>query len=220
MEHCFCADGGEFIKKRGAIIMLCENCYQNEATFHYTEVINGVMTEHHLCSSCASKMGLSGFGDSLGGNFPFVKLLTGLFAASNRAGEEADNPMLHVKCPKCGMNYQEFIRVGKFGCAECYDVFGPLIEDNMKKLQGSIEHKGKRHLDKSEGADNENKNETASKSISGKAAEKKSKSKTDILDEIAVLNAKLKEAIELEEYEDAARYRDEIKALKEGGRDA
>lgn len=198
--------------------MLCENCYKNEATVHYTEVINGVMTEHHLCSSCASKLGLSGFGDTISADFPFVKLLTGLFAASNRTGEEADNPMMHVKCPKCGMNYQEFIRVGKFGCAECYDVFGPLIEDNMKKLHGSVEHKGKKYKNNSESESAENKNGTGT--ISENASENKPKSKTDILDEIAVLNAKLKEAIELEEYEEAAKYRDEIKALKEGGRDA
>ena len=42
----------------------------------------------------------------------------------------------------------------------------------------------------------------------------------DLLDEIAVLNAKLKEAVELENFEDAAHYRDEIKKLKEGGGNA
>lgn len=174
--------------------MLCENCNENEATFHYTEVVNGVMSQHHLCGECAAKMGLTGFSEH-SSDFPFAKLLTGLLAASNRGSQEQDNPMMHVKCPKCGMSYSEFIRVGKFGCADCYDVFGPLIEDNIKKLHGSVEHKGKK-----------------SKEIKNP--------KHDILDEIAVLNAKLKEAVELENFEEAAYYRDEIKKLKEGGGNA
>ena len=33
--------------------MLCEKCNKNQATFHYAEVINGVRSEHHLCSECA-----------------------------------------------------------------------------------------------------------------------------------------------------------------------
>ena len=31
--------------------MLCEKCQKNVATFHYTEVVNGVKNEHHLCLS-------------------------------------------------------------------------------------------------------------------------------------------------------------------------
>lgn len=49
-------------------------------------------------------------------------------------------------------------------------IFGPLIEDNIKKLHGSVEHKGKKS------------NKTAQHG-------------NDLLDEIAVLNAKLKEAV-------------------------
>ena len=40
--------------------------------------------------------------------------------------------MEHIRCPQCNMSFAEFARVGKFGCAGCYDVFGPLIEDNIK----------------------------------------------------------------------------------------
>ena len=52
--------------------MLCENCNENEATFHYTEVVNGIMTQHHLCSECAAKMGLTGFAESPSADFPFA----------------------------------------------------------------------------------------------------------------------------------------------------
>lgn len=181
--------------------MLCENCNENEATIHYTEILNGVKNEHHLCAECAAKIGVSGYIHASSSDFPFVKLLTGLLASSGLMNEEVDNPMLHVKCPQCGMNFQEFTKVGKFGCAECYNVFGPLIEDNMKKLHGSVEHKGKKY-------------HAADRTQMPEQPKTAEQSAASILDEIAVLNAKLKEAIELENFEDAAKYRDEIKALK------
>ena len=191
--------------------MLCENCKENEATIHYIEIINGVKTEHHLCSACADKLDLSDYVSVLDIDIPFVKLLTGLLSSNGANEEESDNPMVHVKCPKCGMNFIEFTKVGKFGCEECYDVFGPLIEDNMKKLHGSIEHKGKVYQS--------NIKSKASKKISTKSEnEKKETSETKvetIMDQIAELNRQLKEAIRTEDYEKAATIRDQVKALKE-----
>ncbi len=196
--------------------MLCEKCHENEATIHYTEIINGVKTEHHLCRDCAAKLDLTGYANVINSDFPFVKLLTGLLASNTGAHEQVDNQSMHIRCPQCGMEFGEFINVGKFGCAECYNVFGPLIEDNMKKIQGSIQHKGKVY----QRYKKENKKyEQEKDSVQDlRPAEER---KNDILDEIAVLNAKLKEAVLLENFEGAAKYRDEIKALKgtKGGKD-
>ena len=36
--------------------MLCERCKIREANIQYTEVINGVKTEHHFCAQCAKEM--------------------------------------------------------------------------------------------------------------------------------------------------------------------
>ena len=80
--------------------MLCENCHQNEASIHYTEIINGVKKEHHICMDCARRL--------------------------NFAGMSASRP---VRSLTNGMTFDEFTMVGKFGCAECYGVFGPLIEE-------------------------------------------------------------------------------------------
>lgn len=173
--------------------MICERCNHNEASIHFTEVINGARTEHHLCSECAKKMELG-----YGGEFSFAKLLTGLFASARQASGDATSPMAHVVCPECGMNFEEFTQVGKFGCAECYGVFGPLIDDNMKKIHGSNTHMGKVY-----------KNDDINEGLINKAEVPK----ISIADEEKLLRAKLKEAIELEEYEDAAKIRDQIKAL-------
>ena len=37
--------------------MKCENCGKNEVTFVYQSNINGHVTEKHLCSECAEKLG-------------------------------------------------------------------------------------------------------------------------------------------------------------------
>ena len=58
--------------------MLCENCHQNEASIHYTEIINGVKKEHHICMDCARRLNFAGMSDSSDAEFPFVRLLTGL----------------------------------------------------------------------------------------------------------------------------------------------
>ena len=107
----------------------------------------------------------------------------------------SDQTMEHIRCPQCNMSFAEFARVGKFGCAGCYDVFGPLIEDNIKKIHGDIIHRGKKYK-KTVG-------------IQQDSEEKK------LEDEIIKLTMKQREAVELENYELAAKCRDEIKALKE-----
>ena len=192
--------------------MLCDNCNKNEASIHYTEVVNGVRSEHHLCSDCAARMGITSIGDIGNSDIPFVKFLTGLLASSGLGSEDYDNPMSHVRCPKCDMSYQEFIQMGKFGCSECYDVFGPLLDDNLKKLHGSAEHKGKIYA-KAVSDDIEDLTDANNTSDKADDANGENISK---LNKINQLNRRLKEAIELERYEDAAKYRDEIKALKEG----
>ena len=41
--------------------MLCEHCKKREATVKYVEVINGVKTEHNLCTQCAAHADLGQF---------------------------------------------------------------------------------------------------------------------------------------------------------------
>lgn len=173
--------------------MLCENCNQNEATIHYTEIMNGVMKEHHVCSECAKELDLGYYSDGLNSELPFAKLLTGLLASKMLLQQENDNPMTHIICPKCGMNYNEFTKAGKFGCAECYNVFGPLIEEHIKKLHGNTVHTGKSY----------------------KSPDDRIEPTEDFHTDLEILDAKLKEAITFENYEEAAKIRDEMKEIKE-----
>ncbi len=186
--------------------MLCEKCKKNVATFHYTEVVNGVKNEHHLCSECAANTDASFYSSVFDGDMPFSKLLSGILGSQGFFTDEEDNdPSVHVQCPNCKMTYGDFIKNSSFGCAECYDVFGPLIADKIKKIQGNDRHVGKRPMIYGDFA-------------STNAEEQgKTELKVDLRHEIDMLSKKLKEAIADENFEEAARLRDLIKELN--GRD-
>ena len=68
--------------------MLCEKCKVREANIKYTEIINGVKTEHNLCSHCAKEMDFGQYTALLDGEFPLGKLLSGLLGL-----EEDEEPM-------------------------------------------------------------------------------------------------------------------------------
>ena len=79
--------------------MICERCKIREANIKYTEVINGVKTEHNLCSQCAREMDFGQYSSIFEGDFPFGKLLSGLLglgrtlpAGSRRCGRSPVPP--------------------------------------------------------------------------------------------------------------------------------
>ena len=127
--------------------MLCEICHENEARITYTEIINGVKKEQHLCEKCAAKQ--SPF-SNIAGNFkigpdvPFGNILSGLlqsFAKGLGAMQEKESI-----CGRCGMTASEFAKTGRLGCPNCYSAFAPILDKNLKTLQGAIENKGKRPM--------------------------------------------------------------------------
>lgn len=191
--------------------MLCEKCKIREANIQYTEVINGVKTEHHFCAQCAKEMDFGHYSAIFDGEFPLVKLLSGLLGGEEPVQKEGR--FQQIVCPTCGTTYEEFVENSCFGCADCYSVFDVLIHDNIKQLQGSDCHKGKRPLMQAR-TDEEN--------LTGKAVTEAvvqdTMEKDGDQDEIRALERRLKEALKTEDYEAAAVCRDKIRALREGTR--
>ncbi|HIS57523.1 MAG: UvrB/UvrC motif-containing protein [Lachnospiraceae bacterium] len=179
--------------------MLCERCKMREASVVLTEVVNGVRTEHNLCSQCATETDLGQFFDT---DFPFAKILSGILGITPEAQDPQTQKMNQLACPTCKMTYGEFIKNSQFGCPDCYDTFGLLLNNNIKKLQGSDTHIGKHPLYQKNGHTHAENVETAKEIETNE-------------EKLAILKSRLKEAIEEEEYEAAAQYRDEIKQLKE-----
>ena len=197
--------------------MLCERCKIREANIKYTEIINGIKTEHNLCSHCAREMDFGQYAAILDGEFPLGKLLSGLLGLED--DEEETDVRGKVVCPTCGTSFDDFVENSRFGCPDCYGVFDLFINDKMKQLQGSESHKGKHpkfrstfekeHPDVSQVKEEQEE----SGAPEGGGVPKPARSAA-VNKQIRELEAQLKEAVQKEEYELAARCRDQIRELK------
>ncbi len=225
--------------------MLCDICKQKKARIFYTEVINGEKHEQHLCEDCASVYQGFASKDTKIPGLSFGNMLSGILANYAKGLEEIRSSQ--KQCGRCGMTEQEFLAKGRFGCAECYETFGDVLEDNLKVIQGADVHMGKVPVgqvsarDKESGTGEKKKPVSAKKKSTGETAAAKRKRVTEDKAESTSAEAaneapkrgrrkkvsaeeareikktelkeKLKKAIEVEEYETAAKLRDEIKAL-------
>lgn len=184
--------------------MLCENCGKREANVRYSENINGVKKEMNLCEECSKRLGVT---DQM--NFRMPSLDFSNFFGSfleDFASMPDFMPLLDqvkdVKCESCGYTFNDIVNSGRYGCANCYDVFEDRMDPILKKLQGANRHTGR--LGKI--SDNNVKFDKASD---------KSDEKTKVNDEKGKLEQELKKAIKEERYEDAAKLRDEIKKMSQ-----
>ncbi len=92
------------------------------------------------------------------------------------------------ECPECGYTQKDFKKTGRLGCEHCYNTFGPLLSPALAGMHKGDSHKGK---------------------VPERAVERKT-----FEDRLIALEKDLKQAIQQEHYEEAARYRDEILELK------
>ena len=168
--------------------MLCQNCGKNEATTHLKQIINGDMAESHLCQECAAHLGYSDMFSGFGLN------LSGLFSSLLGDMMPSISASSAPRCPKCGMAFRDIAKEGKVGCAECYRTFYDKLLPSIQRIHGKIKHSGKT----SQGAPAETKIETKE-------------------EKIEKLRALMNDAVAKQEFETAAKIRDEIKALEEGG---
>ena len=117
------------------MVVLCQHCKKNPATFNYYETINGEKFESHLCKSCYAS--LYGELHSKVNN----DVWAGLFGT----------PDAQIKvCPVCGTTYEDYERTGLLGCASCYDVFKDELLIDIKRIQGEVSHVGKVGTNKDE----------------------------------------------------------------------
>lgn len=181
--------------------MLCEKCKIREANIKYTEVINGVKTEHNLCSQCAGESEFGQYSAIFDGEFPLGKLLSGLLGM--KASSPRQERFQEVVCPTCKTTYEEFAEKSCFGCSDCYHVFDLLIGSQIKKLQESASHTGKTPRFQMDGK-------------TGSMVSEDGELELTDAEQIRCLEQRLKHALNAEEYEEAAVCRDQIKVLREG----
>lgn len=123
--------------------MKCQRCNKNEATTHLTGIINGYKEEIHLCSECAAQS--DEYNDIKSDmNVGLSDFLLGLIGGNKKkpAQVQEAEKMMDV-CPTCNMTYSQFLKSGKLGCGDCYSVFGQRLLRPIKQIHGTFEHTGK-----------------------------------------------------------------------------
>lgn len=176
---------------RGVKKLICQECKKRPATLHFTKIINGEKTEVHLCEHCAHDKGeMIMFPGSA--SFSIQNLLAGLLNLEMPITDTKHNAFSNneiLQCDRCHMTYQQFAKVGRFGCSNCYRAFGEQLNPLLKRLHsGNTVHAGK-----------------IPKRIGGAIHLHK---------QISHLKERLHEYIIKEEFEKAAEVRDEIRRIE------
>lgn len=161
--------------------MLCQNCKRNDARVHVKRIVSGESAEIHLCTACATALGLS---DSAASFSPVRDIFGNIFSSS----ENKTSGRL-MRCETCGFSFEDISETGRPGCPDCYRVFLRKLRPALGKLHGRAVYKGKI---------------PSAVSVSAKKEEK-----------IEMLKKQLTEAVEAQQFEQAAVLRDEIKRLSE-----
>lgn len=111
----------------------------------------------------------------------------GSILAMMNAQKKSDAPKL--TCSSCGLTYETFQQTGRLGCAHCYHDFADELKPLLERIHGRVQHAGRRpstfHLSPED--------------------EKQQR--------MQQLRHQMDEAVEQENFEDAAKYRDQLRAL-------
>lgn len=118
--------------------------------------------------------------------FGLADLLAGL---SDFGKQVKDYEKVKLSCSSCKMSYDDFKKFGRLGCSECYTEFESHLASLLKRIHGST-----RHL--------------------GKSPERVPAVQKKQIDMLADLRNQLQRAVQREDFEDAARLRDEIRGLE------
>lgn len=151
------------------------------------------MTKLDLCEACAKEKG-----SDVEQHFGIADLLAALSDVEGPASSTAGSGQTaaaasKTKCAKCGMTYEDFKKIGRLGCGECYTTFKSSLAPLLKRIHGSNQHLGK-----------------APSPVSIKEA----KASVKINEELEAAKLELQKAVKKEEFEEAAALRDKIKFLE------
>ncbi len=164
----------------------CDKC-DRPATHHSVEIIKGKKIEKHLCDAHAAEEGLA----IKAVHAPIGELLTNFVKMHGGAvGGGGSGKSAGLECPECGLTFQQFRDSSLLGCPDCYKAFegplGPLLE---RAHEGATHHVGK--VPRRAGA--------------GEARQV----------QLMRMRKRLDQAVEVEDYELAARLRDDIRRMEE-----
>ena len=78
-----------------------------------------------------------------------ILLIGGILMTPHRQEEEKKRVPTHVRvvvdvhCPVCGASFDDIVRNGRAGCAECYHTFSDRLKPMIERIHGEAIHRGK-----------------------------------------------------------------------------
>ncbi|MFA5239677.1 MAG: UvrB/UvrC motif-containing protein [Phycisphaerae bacterium] len=164
--------------------MQCQICQKKEATIHLTEITDGQRSEMHLCEHCAQEEGIA-----VKSQLSINELLSGLLATQPADDDLLGDPEQELSCPHCGITLTQFTKEATLGCPYDYEVFEKSLQPLIEKAHnGKTVHRGK--------------------------VPSKTPKDTKKQIELTSLRQQLDSAVQSEDYELAAKLRDEINQQK------
>lgn len=118
-------------------------------------------------------------------NFPLSDFLAQMGEGGAASAELAQD----LRCSFCGLTFQDFRDTGRLGCPHCYSGFEGQLRSLLRRIHGGTQHVGKVYLPPDPAA-------------------------TDVQKRLETLRRKLQRAVETEDFERAARLRDEIRTME------
>lgn len=166
-------------------IQKCQKC-EHPATHKVTRIVNGQAIDLYLCQEHAAET------SPLQKKSPqsdLAQLLAGfLKKEQGQKAAETEAGTTDLRCPVCNLRFLEYRKTWLLGCSNCYEAFEKLLGHDLRKHHGTVRHCGKQPVpDSADGTDDT---------------------------QLAGLRKRLAVAIEDEDFELAARLRDQIRTLR------
>lgn len=162
--------------------MVCDTCRERDAVVHLTQVVDGAVTQVHLCEKCAAEKGVET--TVAAPKTPLTSLLQTVQAQMGTTGLDT------ARCGFCQATYKDFRASGRLGCSRCYSTFDAQLRDLLQRVHGATRHTGRQY---------------------GPPAPDLLQRASTVLE----LREQLRRAIELEQFEQAAKLRDQLKEVAE-----
>jgi protein arginine kinase activator len=173
------------------------HCGKQEAVVFLKLAVNNKLADVRLCAACAAKKGAGPDGAGIGSlNIPEI---------SGGFREFLPREKTALRCPVCSLTYREFKETGKLGCSGCYAGFEAQLTELFIHAQGSCLHKGQVYFPPAAAGLVKRTGKKAGKRVAGART----------VQVLKRLEAALKAAAEREDFETAARLRDQIKKCLE-----
>jgi protein arginine kinase activator len=167
-------------------VMKCQKCAK-PATFHITDIERGKPREYHFCDEHA-RQHLTPTEEATDQQ-PMSELAKKLIVGAPGSSREREpSPADRQACPVCQITFLEFRNSGRLGCPYDYEVFRDELMPLLENIHDETRHSGK----------------------VPRRAPRNSQKQTELIQ----LRNDLKRAVAAEDYEEAARIRDKIKAIE------